>query len=256
MSDKDLVGKRFSKVAKTYEEYAVVQRKVAETLADLLVEKCTAGEECGHCIMPSRCFEIGCGSGFLTKALLERLSFESYIANDIAFSKPPVDGIGFLEGDAEKIDYPCNVDLIASASCVQWFEDMEMFFRKSYNALCDEGLLLLSSFGKENFRQFADLGFRSLDYMNAKELSDKAEPFFETLFLKEEVVEVGFDSPDELLYSLKATGVNAVQEKRWTKTEYMRFKTEYERRFTSSGKCMLTYNPVYLLLKKRKHDER
>ena len=177
-----------------------------------------------------------------------------------------------MEGDAEKIDYPCNVDLIASASCVQWFDDIEQFFIKSYNALCDEGLLLLSSFGKENFRQFADLGFRGLDYMSrssaasdvykrqdymsVKELSYKAEPLFETLFLKDEVVEVGFDSPDELLYSLKATGVNAVQEKRWTKTEYIRFKSEYEKRFTCAGKCMLTYNPVYLLLRKRKHDER
>lgn len=256
MSDKDLVGKRFSKVAKTYEKYAVVQKKVAETLADILMEKCEEERENKNTPPPSRCFEIGCGSGFLTKALLDRLSFESYIANDIAFSKPPVDGIGFVEGDAERIDYPCGIDLIASASCVQWFDDIEQFFIKSYNALCDEGLLLLSSFGKENFRQFADLGFRGLDYMSVKELSYKAEPLFETLFLKDEVVEVGFDSPDELLYSLKATGVNAVQEKRWTKTEYIRFKSEYEKRFTCAGKCMLTYNPVYLLLRKRKHDER
>ena len=69
MSDKGLVGKRFSKVAKTYEEYAVVQRKVAETLADILMEKCEEERENKNTPPPSRCFEIGCGSGFLTKAL-------------------------------------------------------------------------------------------------------------------------------------------------------------------------------------------
>lgn len=256
MSDKDLVERRFSKVSKTYEEYAVVQRRAAETLADILSEGYGKGIRQGEGNTFSQCFEIGCGSGFLTKALLERFSFGSYTANDIAFSAPPVEGIDFLKGDAEKIDYPCGVDLIASASCVQWFDDIETFLEKACRALCDDGLLLLSSFGRENFRQFADLGFSGLDYVGAKELSDKAEPFFETLVQRDEIIDVDFETPEQLLYSLKATGVNAVQEKKWTKTEYLRFKTEYARRFTRSGKCILTYNPIYLLLKKRKAHER
>ena len=62
MSDKDLVERRFSKVAKTYEKYAVVQKKVAETLADILMEKCEEERENKNTPPPSRCFEIGCGN--------------------------------------------------------------------------------------------------------------------------------------------------------------------------------------------------
>ncbi len=249
MIDKTLIEERFSASQKSYNAEAVVQRQVAEKLVRILtdyVQDCTLSKQQSF----QRVFEIGCGSGLLTHKLLNTFVIEDYIANDIARIDNLCQGVSFLKGDAEQIPYPKGCSLIASSSCIQWFEDVEGFFGRAFSALGKEGLLLLSTFGGQTLREFRALGLPSLDYRDLKELVAMSKPYFTPIVSQSETVEQYFASPKEILRSLKATGVNALSRERWTKARYLDFERGYREHFCSARGCRLTYEPIYLLLKK------
>lgn len=249
MIDKALIEQRFFASQKSYNEAAGVQKEVAEKLVRILadhIRDCTMQERQSF----DRVFEIGCGSGFLTRELLESFPIEDYIANDIARIDGLPQGARFLKGDAERILYPEGCSLIVSSSCIQWFEDMEDFFGRVFSALEENGLLLLSTFGVQTLKEFRALDLPSLDYRNLEELVAMSKPYFTPIASQSETVEQYFASPKEVLRSLKATGVNALSRERWTKARYLDFERGYKERFCFERGCRLTYEPIYLLLKK------
>ena len=65
---------------------------------------------------------------------------------------------------------------------------------------------------------------------------------------QEEIIKQEFNSPVELLKSLKLTGVNAVKEIKLTKTKLKEFEEKYKKLYTQNEKVILTYNPVYILI--------
>ena len=71
--NKDLVKYRFSKSLNSYDNAAVVQKE----MATLLIEKILTN--CGKNF--NKVFEFGVGTGFLSKNILDKITFEEYYAN-------------------------------------------------------------------------------------------------------------------------------------------------------------------------------
>lgn len=69
--NKDLLLQRFAKaVGKSYSKHAIVQKQICQNLTNLLKQFCPSAM--------SRVFEIGCGSGNLTRLLVESFQIENF----------------------------------------------------------------------------------------------------------------------------------------------------------------------------------
>jgi malonyl-CoA O-methyltransferase len=253
--DKHLVRERFAKALDTYREHAVIQREMAQTLADLI-----AG------IVPSRQFsrvlEVGSGSGALTEALLSRCGIETYIANDLVAesgnfieaeaSKSQVSRFTFLAGDIETVDdLPAELDLVASNATLQWLSDIEGFFRRMAFSLKPGGILAFSTFSAGNMGEIAVIEKAGLAYPSLVDLEALAGRFFEPLVLREERKRVVFSTPDEVLRHIRKTGVNGLFRRSWTRGNYQRFLCRYREAYSCEDGVYLTYTPVYCCFRKR-----
>ena len=114
-----LVKNQFKKSLDKYEENALVQA----IMADKLIESLGRREF-------SSVLELGCGTGLLTKRLVQSVSYKKYYANDIVEkSKVYLDKIltdyVFLGGNAQRLQVNGKFDLIISNAMFQWFSDLE-----------------------------------------------------------------------------------------------------------------------------------
>ena len=160
--DKQRIGKSFARHYGQYEDAAVVQRDMADRLAAALAEHAPQ-------LAVQRALEIGIGTGFLTRHLATRFPDAEWWFNDLtpaAFDWIPV-GLKqalTLEGDAETLPYPHGLDLLASASALQWFDDLEGFFPKAHSVMNAGGVLALASFGDRHFHELAAVANTPLHY--------------------------------------------------------------------------------------------
>lgn len=236
--NKDLIHSRFAKTLSSYDENAKIQKIMAKKLLEFSEKKSYP-----------KILEIGCGTGFLTDILSNNTEWKSYTALDIVgecrdYISQINPEIEFIEADIE--DYLKNssekFDLIISNAALQWVNDFETTVRTLKHMLNPDGHLLFSTFGKENFREIYSLLGTGLDYYSPKEIED----LFKDLDIKteEEIHVMGFKTPMEILKHLKLTGVNAIENTRWTKSDLAKFEKGY------SNLCpvrpTLTYNPIYI----------
>lgn len=244
--NKSLIAKRFAKAAKSYDREAVVQRAIVRHEVNLLrsVWNPTAAPQI---------LEIGCGTGFLTRELLEYAPLR-YVANDLV-AYPQVTenmAVEFLQGDAEQVDFPQEMDLIASCSAIQWMTDMTSFAGKCAASLKPDGWIAFSSFGPENFREIRELTGEGLLYYSLNRLTQILEKHFTVMTKGEEVHQLHFPSPIDVLRHLRATGVTGTRPYSWNKQRLQEFYEQYTQRYANAqGRVILTYHPLYVLAKKK-----
>ncbi len=230
MIDKELVKKRFSKSLNTYEDNAFVQKEMGAKLIQLLERKDF-----------DSIFEIGCATGLLTKQIKENLNYNSLTANDIVSeAKVYVEDIAtvFICEDIEKINFDKKYDLIISNACLQWCNDINSTINKLLLSLNENGVLAFTLFGEDNLKEIKNL----FNFQNSICVSAK--------IFKEETIKLFFDSPIDVLRHIKLTGVNAIQEHKFTKSSLKEFEENYKNLYSENGKVYLTYNPIYLIIKK------
>ncbi len=243
MIDKSLVKKRFKKSLKTYDENAIVQKKMAKELINLLPKK-----------EYNKIFEIGCATGILTKEIADKLIFSELYLNDIVEeSKKYVQEIykecNFIAGDIENINLNKKYNLIISNACLQWCSNIEDTLSKLINALDDDGILAISIFGEDNLKEIKSI------FNIGKEISSisSMENFLNTqkiIIKKEDKIKIDFETPMEVLKHLKYTGTNAIKEIKLTKTKLKDFEQKYKENYTQNNKVYLTYNPIYIICTK------
>lgn len=240
MIDKELVKNNFKKNFKSYDDNAFVQKEMAEQLIKLIPDNNF-----------SKVLEIGTGTGIFTRLLAEKISFKDFYANDIVsesvqYLEKVLNGAIFIKGDAELIEFPRNLSLVASNATLQWVCDpCEMFSRIS-SSLKSKGLFVFSTFGAANFAEFRDITGVGLNYLPVAELKKTLEKDFEIIEIFEEQKTLYFKSFRDILKHIKYTGVNGVSRQRLSISEVKELEKKYSEKYTFDKGFALTYNPVFV----------
>ncbi len=243
MIDKSLVKRRFKRSLKTYDNNAYAQKKMAVKLVKMLPER-----------KYDSILEIGCATGILTKEIKNNIEFKEFSSNDIVEdSKKYIDKIitsnTFITGDIEEVELNGKYDLIISNACLQWCCDIEGVISKLYKALKQDGVLAVSVFGDENLKEIKEIFKITASNYLAAELKNNLKKY-QNHIIEEETLIFDFNNLVDILKHLKATGANSVTPLKLTKNSLEKYADEYKARNSHNKKVMLTYNPVYIVLRK------
>lgn len=152
MINKQLLKKRFSKNAKTYDEYANVQKTMAKQLIDSLPQ---------HLVEQQiNILEVGCGSGYLTQLLCKAFPKSRILAIDLAPGMINVaqeriqeERVTFLCGDIEEVVLNGSYDLILSNATFQWLNHPQRVIQRLCTLLKPDGVFAFSTFGIQTFQE-------------------------------------------------------------------------------------------------------
>lgn len=251
-TDKQLLKKRFAANLHQYNSLAVVQNEICVQLAEMIGRICTEPL--------CRAMEIGSGTGFLTRRLLERYPQTVWSINDLIeeseiYLQPYIHGhkVSYLWGDAEVLPLPEGLDLLASASVVQWFDNLPLFITRSAERLHEGGYLAFSTFGFDNFREIKATTGEGLYYYPCEVLQELLnEAGYTVVETLEYTRQLLFDTPTDVLRHIKATGVNSIRKTRWSKQQLIDFEQRYVRDFsTDNHRVSLTYHPILIVAQRR-----
>ena len=241
--NKELIQSRFAKNLNNYNENAKIQKCMAERLISFISSKENL-----------QILEIGCGTGFLTQLVCKNLNYKTYTAIDIVEECKDYifqidSNINFIADDIENYikNSDKKFDLIISNASLQWVDNFEKTIRGLKDKLNIGGEFIFSTFGKENFREFYQILGTTLDYYSSKDLK-KAFADLE-IIAEEEIRIMAFATPKDVLKHLQMTGVNAIENKAWTKKDLKSFENAYLN--LCSRRPTLTYNPIYVKINSR-----
>lgn len=253
--NKTNIGKRFGKNASSYTKNAEIQNVVSNQLLEK-IKKLGLNNF-------STVVEAGCGPGNLTQLVLDNFNISNYIANDLVpefenhilnlkerYSKT---NIKFICKDAELLPYPNEIDLFISGSTIQWFNNSELFFDKLHQKLNSDGILAISSFGRQNFKEIKQLTGCGLNYTNNRKMIDNISYKYELLYFNESVIKQYFKSALCVLKHIKQTGVNGNCTSVWTPRRLQKFCSNYELHYTENNRVYLSWHPQVFLLRKREY---
>ena len=146
LSRNHLVAARFARAARTYERHAGLQRDVAAKLAEYLPR-----------LEHPRVLEVGCGTGFLTRHLLQRYVQGDFLITDLApemvaqcrarYESRNGRSILFDTMDGEAPGCDGSFDLVALSMTLQWFTDPLAGLRRLTRLLKPGGHLLYAAPG-------------------------------------------------------------------------------------------------------------
>ncbi|QRG67383.1 malonyl-ACP O-methyltransferase BioC [Brevibacillus choshinensis] len=269
---KTTVGNRFSVKACTYDQYALVQKKMAERLQEWTVK--TAMPE-----VVTRLLEVGCGTGGLTSLLRRHYPSSRYLAMDMASgmllqAKERLRKEGLecelLQADIEEWVWEQESrswDLIVSGACFQWLLQPAETLKEIGRLLRPGAPLLFSTFGPRTFEELhasfryahLDLGQNDVRHglsfcSGAQWEAMLAEAGFEEMRVSTQQVVLTYPSVLDFLHAVKAVGANASQDRapglgsRGLLIEMMKY---YERTYASDEGVPVTYDLLYIQAKKK-----
>ena len=248
--DKQLVADKFSNATATYGSNASVQTSVAQELWE------HTSPFIGTLLnSPLKVLEIGVGNGTLTRIYADNLPPYRLTLWDIADMPlpscvPPETEI--IRCDAETAISSVtagSVDLLLSASTMQWFHSVPRFIRILPGILAPGGIAAMAMYGSGTYREIEAVTGRSLSYPSHDMLTDTArECGLKILYSGEENRQIFFTSVNELLRHLKLTGVNALGRNKGAQSSAIKLMRSYP--LLPDGTAPLTYRPLYLILQK------
>lgn len=233
---KDAMARRFADSAATYDANAAIQRGIAVCLADMWAINGCMGAD-GVVV------EIGTGTGQLSRLIATQLRFPDRMTlvdltippANLPGRKVAADGELYVRQLADE-----SVNLLFSASTMQWFNSPGKFLAECARVLRPGGVALLSTFGEHNYRELAPYLASEPHYTSLVTLRQLLPESLMEIESKELAQTVSFPSPTDMLRHLRLTGVNASAG-----------SADSSRRAMSivrAGISTLTYNPVAILL--------
>ncbi len=238
--NKPLVSRRFARGLQTYMSEADVQIRIAEHLWSMCRKHCGSLNK-----TPLSILEIGYGNGAMTRLYAPELRPKRLVLWDILDIPSPFGETAICDGETAIMELaPDSVDMIISASTVQWFNSLPGFLERCAGVLAPGGLVVISSFGPQTFHELTEAGVTPLPYMSLESIRRIVPAGMELLELHEGIITKVFSSPIDVIRHLRSTGVNG----RKSSVPLNKILTSYPLR--SDGRAALTYNPVYFILRK------
>lgn len=266
MINKTLLQKRFNGAAVSYDQYANVQKKMAQQLLSIMKKHYQK-------MSSIRILELGCGTGYLTEQLavsfpnatITAIDFaESMIA--VAKTRSYVESVTFRCEDIEHLTLSESFDVIISSATFQWLNDLQTTVNSLYSRhLCEDGLLLFSTFGEQTFREL-HIAFQSAkEERNRQNAASVGQRFFtreqlqglcesvtgdvhvsETCYIEK------FTEVREFLQSIRKVGATNSNAESYCQIPSI-FRTMlriYERDFTEEGGIVATYHVLFAYIEK------
>lgn len=263
MIDKSKLKRRFSRNAKTYDQYASVQKNMGQDLINKVLEK-TKNKHI------YKILEVGCGTGYVTRLLVKHFPNAKITSVDIAngmieYTKDLMNdsSVTFICDDIEDMYINEMYDLIISNATFQWFNDLEQTLYKLLKHLNQDGLICFTTFGNQTFRELhksyklvkEDLNITEdispgQQFHSLQSLINKCSKVIKTLnnSMKikgiEQIENEYFDDCHEFLTSIKKIGANnsIKQDYKVTRSFIEKVIKVYNERFIYKDKVKATYH--------------
>ncbi len=245
--DKKLVSERFGRRRGAYEGAAPVQSAIVERLWQAMTR--AGATETARNIL-----EVGCGSGFLSRRLAASLAAGASLELwDIAGDSPVEgDGVSFCRCDAELAASnlaPGSLDLICSASTVQWFNSPARFFDSCLRALRPGGYLAVTTFCRGNLAEVEQSTGVGLPLYTPEEWLGAVPAGFEKIECEAYDHCLEFESPLDVFRHLHDTGVNSLGGDH-ERVSLRKALAAYPCSGTD-GRATLTYRPIIMIFRKK-----
>lgn len=262
--DRKRVRAAFDRYAASYDEKAVVQKRVVKHVVNRVLQR-----SAGH--VPGRILDIGAGTGMLLREI-RQLFPDSFLAGiDLATAMGKASlqcvaggGSGIcVEGDAEQLPFAAgSFDMVLSSSTFQWLNTLETAFSEAFRVLAPGGTFLFALFGegtlwelRECYRNaLRQVGgamedrsqrlFSNSDVQHALETAGFLECSTETVMEKEFHADVS-----SLLRSLREIGAGNASTSLLRglagRRAMLHMIDSYEKEFKENGEIRATYGVVF-----------
>ena len=256
LPDKRQVAASFSRAADSYDSVAALQRSVGQQLLAQLPAT----------ISPARWLDLGCGTGYFSRALGERFPASQGVALDIAegmlrHAMPLGGAQQFIAGDAERLPLrDASCDLLFSSLALQWCADFSAVLSEAERVLRPGGVLAFSSLCVGTLQELRDSwqavdGFvhvnRFRRFEDYQRLCDQTG--LQLLSLQRQAEVLHYPDLRSLTHELKALGAHNLNPGRpggLTGRARMRALLDAYEQFRQPQGLPATYQVVYGLLRK------
>ena len=220
---KSRIASHFQRAQATYDANAVVQKDMADKMVQILASLD---------VNFLRVLELGCGVLTFTQRLLKHFQVHELFLNDLW--DPPLASLSWtgavktLVGDAEKLEWPKELDLVAANAVVQWFSSPLRVLDLAFQAVRPGGFLALGLFLPGTFAEFQTVTGKGLSYPGYSTWKEKAKKVG-WVFKKDCSIEktLQFAHPKDVLRHIQATGVGATADFVWTRSALTQFEKNY-----------------------------
>jgi malonyl-CoA O-methyltransferase len=254
--DKHRVRYAFEKSAACYDSVAVLQQEVARRMLERL--------ELIR-IKPATLADIGCGTGQIARALLQRYRGARVIALDIALSMARMaDAVGSwlrkplaVCGDAESLPLAnMSLDMICSNLMLHWCNDLNCVLYELHRALAPGGLLLMTTLGPDTLKELRTSWAEVDSYVHVNGFADMHDvgdallrAGFANPVIDLEMIRLTYPDARQLMRELKLLGAHNSTHGRarglTSKDRLQRVLQAYERFRTPEGVLPASFEVIY-----------
>lgn len=246
----------FDRAAQTYDDAALIQREIG----DRLVERLDYVR-----LNPQRVLDLGCGTGKISQALLNRYPQAEVIGVDLALSMVETTQQG--AGDSSQLSSICAdvqqlpfqdecAELLISNLMLQWCNDLLAVFQECVRVLRPKGLFTFTTFGPDTLYELRNSWGQIDGYTHASQFVDMHDvgdallaAGFRDPVMDREVITVTYPAVKGLLQDLKAIGANNATLGRnrglTGKQRLQAFYQAYEAYQLEDGLYPATYEVIY-----------